>query len=214
MEEKVWKAFLPTYVSRWKATKQNILISALQSAWTSSLLEVCKRDTIAAFVFKRYVALQCYQHHNNERGSKSKTIVTTTWWFQIQVLLIWTGHLKPLDKSPTYWMKFHHKHWKLEKYLYRYISLIYIFIIIHFKKQSKKTPETEKVQRNKVKETQTIRCGKNNNKMDGLCVQKKVPSFSRFLLHTGPLSSVQNFQPAILTANSSIYLRLHFLINI
>ena len=72
-------------VSRWKATKQNILISALQSAWTSSLLEVCKRDTIAAFVFTRYVAQQCYQHHNNERGSKSKTIVTTTWWFQIQV---------------------------------------------------------------------------------------------------------------------------------
>ena len=61
--------------------------------------------------------------------------------------------------------------------------------IIHYnglqKAKQKNCPETKKVQRNKVKETQTIRCGKNNNKMDGLCVQKKVPSFCRFLLHTG-----------------------------
>ena len=63
--------------------------------------------------------------------------------------------------------------------------------IIHYNglqkaKQKKQKNRSRKVQRNKVKETQTIRCGKNNNKMDGLCVQKKVPSFCRFLLHTGP----------------------------
>ena len=61
--------------------------------------------------------------------------------------------------------------------------------IIHYnglQKAKQKTPRNRNVQRNKVKETQTIRCGKNNNKMDGLCVQKKVPSFCRFLLHTGP----------------------------
>ena len=62
------------------------------------------------------------------------------------------------------------------------------------KSKAKKKTRNRKVQRNKVKETQTIRCGKNNNKMDGLCVQKKVASFCRFLLHTGPWGTCLSYK--------------------
>ena len=140
MEEKVWKAFLPTYLDE---RQQNKTFSFQH--FNQLEHRRCWKFASEIQSFKRYVALQCWQHHNNERGSKSKTIVTTTWWFQIQVLLIWTGHFKPLDKSSTYWIKFHHKHWKLEKYLYT--LALYTIIHIHYnslQKAKQKNPRNRK----------------------------------------------------------------------
>ena len=68
MEGKGWKAFLPTYLDE---RQQNKTFS-FQHFNQLEHRRCLKFASEIQFVFKRYVALQCYQHRNNERGSKSQ----------------------------------------------------------------------------------------------------------------------------------------------